>query len=91
MSVKPKEGFGKQKRCMFNSMVFLKMVLENYKLILNSVFNKAISILDTITFVGLHIRRTDYFRHMTLRNLSIVDPEYFPKAMNIFREATKVI
>ena len=48
--------------------------------------------MENITYVGVHVRRTDFVQYLKWRfNTSLVTPDYFLKQMNVFRNKYKPI
>jgi galactoside 2-L-fucosyltransferase 1/2 len=48
--------------------------------------------MKNITYVGVHVRRTDYIGYLTRKfNASTVKPDYFLRQMNVFRNKYKPI
>jgi len=70
---------------------FLKTANWRLRRLAKRRFNSSVSFAD-ITFVGIHVRRSDYAHHLSiLYNLAYVDDNYFAKATHYFREKYKVI
>jgi len=48
--------------------------------------------MKNITYVGVHVRRTDYIGYLKRKyNASPVNPDYFLRQMNVFRNKYKPI
>jgi hypothetical protein len=70
---------------------FLKVANRRLRRLAKRHFNSTVHFLD-ITFVGIHVRRSDYAHHLSiLYNLAYVEDAYFSKATQYFREKFRVI
>jgi len=46
---------------------------------------------QTLTFVGIHVRRSDYEEYLSVwHGKKFVDEEYFPRAIKFYREQFQV-
>jgi galactoside 2-L-fucosyltransferase 1/2 len=56
------------------------------------LLHNALKGVNDITYVGVHVRRTDYNKHLkSLYNASMVKPDFFLRQMNVLRNKYKPI
>ncbi len=68
-------------------MVYLIIIHFTYRLeILGQNFTNGSQDLSDVTFISIHVRRTDYAHHMSvLYNLSYVTISYFQDAIHYYK------